>query len=142
MSFSFVQFCLTLSVASNVSFEFICSCDRLQIFLLSSFFHLIVLFIFVLFLFLSASLVKRQALGPTVKLAPIAGDMVDPAQAESVIEAIIAQFGRLDILVNNAGINLPERPFEEHTLADIQYIQRVNIDGPVNATKVEEKEKR
>ena len=39
-----------------------------------------------------------------VKAAAIKSDQGDPTQADALIKAVIAQFGRLDILVNSAGV--------------------------------------
>lgn len=56
----------------------------------------------------------------------ITADVSDPAQVESLIDAVIARFGRIDILVNNAGTtrdNLMMRMPEE----DWDLILRVNL---------------
>ncbi len=56
----------------------------------------------------------------------ITADVSDPAQVESLVEAVIAKFGKVDILVNNAGTtrdNLMMRMPEE----DWDLILRVNL---------------
>jgi len=45
----------------------------------------------------------------------VQGDLADPVGIAHMIEAVVAEFGRLDILVNNAAI------YEEHPIADISY---------------------
>jgi 3-oxoacyl-[acyl-carrier protein] reductase len=45
----------------------------------------------------------------------VQGDLADPAGIARMVEAVIAEFGRLDILVNNAGI------YEDHPIADVSY---------------------
>lgn len=44
-------------------------------------------------------------------------DLTDPAAVAALVEAVVAQFGRLDILVNNAAI------YEEHPLVEVSYAQ-------------------
>mmetsp|Transcript_27591 Transcript_27591/g.48944 ORF Transcript_27591/g.48944 Transcript_27591/m.48944 type:complete len:280 (-) Transcript_27591:498-1337(-) len=67
---------------------------------------------------------------------PIHGDTSDSSQAQTIVETIRTEVGRLDILVNNAGINLPEAPFEEQygTAGAWDKICKVNINGPMNMT--------
>jgi 3-oxoacyl-[acyl-carrier protein] reductase len=51
----------------------------------------------------AASVVARiEALG--VRAAAFAGDVSDPGSCQTVVDAVIAEFGALDVLVNNAGI--------------------------------------
>lgn len=49
-----------------------------------------------------ATLADLAALG--VPAAGVAADLSDPAEAERVVDAALARWGRLDLLVNNAGI--------------------------------------
>ncbi len=39
------------------------------------------------------------------KAVAIAGDVTKKANCESIVESVVAEFGKLDILINNAGIN-------------------------------------
>src|SRR3954447_8513796 len=48
----------------------------------------------------------------------LAGDIVDEATSEKLVEAAVTRFGRLDIAINNAGIaqsyvKLPQVPLDE-----------------------------
>lgn len=62
-------------------------------------------------------------------------DVSHPEQAEALIRAAIAKFGRLDILVNNAGTNIKARTFRELTPAAWDMMIRVNLDGAFYCTK-------
>jgi NAD(P)-dependent dehydrogenase (short-subunit alcohol dehydrogenase family) len=64
-------------------------------------------------------------------------DIAQPAEAQSLVRAVVEEMGAVDILVNNAGI------FEQHPIAGIAYEewqrswQRVlglNLFGPANLT--------
>lgn len=65
----------------------------------------------------------------------IQADVADPAQVESAVDDVIAQFGRLDIVVNNAGIGI-YHPLPTTNYADWQQAWRQTIDanliGPAN----------
>ena len=56
------------------------------------------------------------------------GDVSDPADAKSVVQRTIAQFGRLDILVNNAGIVVPGR-IDNTEEDDWDRTMRINLKG-------------
>jgi len=43
----------------------------------------------------------------------VPGDVLDPAQVEMMVEAVVKKWGRVDILVNNAGLGTPTMPVEE-----------------------------
>lgn len=51
-----------------------------------------------------AAEVVRELEGLDVRAAAFKADQADPSQVESLIKAVVDQFGRLDILVNNAGV--------------------------------------
>ena len=67
----------------------------------------------------------------------VGADMSDGADVKRMVDAAIAEFGRLDILVNNAGIDL------KHAVAEVDYQQwqrawqqviAVNLLGTANAS--------
>ncbi len=62
-------------------------------------------------------------------------DVGDENQARSVIERILAEFGRLDVLINNAGIDVTA-PIEELSVADFDRVVRVNLHGPFVMSKL------
>jgi gluconate 5-dehydrogenase len=67
-----------------------------------------------------------EALG--VRTMALACDVADPDQVRAVVDATIAQFGRIDVLVNNAGISWGA-PAEEMRLADWQKVLDTNLTG-------------
>lgn len=61
-------------------------------------------------------------------------DIRDAAQAEAVVEAAIARFGRIDVLVNNAGFG-QFGPFEEIEPEAIERQFATNVFGTFNVTR-------
>ena len=59
---------------------------------------------------------------------PVQMNMLDLAEIESAVAAVVAHFGRLDILVNNAGVS-PEDPAEDVTEANFDLTLGVNVKG-------------
>ncbi|MDQ4042608.1 MAG: SDR family oxidoreductase, partial [Actinomycetota bacterium] len=57
------------------------------------------------------------------------GDVSDEGAVRGMVEAAMAEFGRVDVLVNNAGIS-QITPAEETTLADWRRVLEVNLIGP------------
>ncbi len=55
-------------------------------------------------------------------------DVSKPAEVESVVNAAIAEFGRVDILVNNAGVSWGAMP-EEMPLEKWQHVIDINLTG-------------
>lgn len=56
---------------------------------------------------------------------PITVDIGEEASVKAMVEAVLAQWGRIDILVNNGGIE-SSRPFLELSLADYERVMRIN----------------
>ena len=65
----------------------------------------------------------------------VQGDIADPATAERVIAAGVAQFGRIDTLVNNAGIFVA-KPFTDYTQDDYAATIGVNLAGFFRITQL------
>jgi NAD(P)-dependent dehydrogenase (short-subunit alcohol dehydrogenase family) len=61
-------------------------------------------------------------------------DIRDEAQAQQVVAAALARFGRIDVLVNNAGYGL-FGAFEEHQAAAIERQFATNVFGTFNVTR-------
>jgi NAD(P)-dependent dehydrogenase (short-subunit alcohol dehydrogenase family) len=73
-----------------------------------------------------------RELGPQHRYASL--DVGDEAQWQGVLDALIAEAGRLDILVNNAGITGLDDAGHAHdpehaTLEEWHRVHRVNLDG-------------
>jgi 3-oxoacyl-[acyl-carrier protein] reductase len=64
----------------------------------------------------------------------IQADSADPRAIQSSIDKTVAELGGLDILVNNAGI-LRVAELKDISLEDIDAILRVNVRGPIVASK-------
>jgi NADP-dependent 3-hydroxy acid dehydrogenase YdfG len=60
--------------------------------------------------------------------AAYALDVTDKAQVASVVERVVARFGRLDVLINNAGV-MPIRPMAEVNTEEWDAMIDVNIKG-------------
>ena len=56
-------------------------------------------------------------------------DVTDTEQIESMVQAVMKEFGRIDILVNNAGINI-RKPVEELDEASWDLVQHTNLKAP------------
>jgi NAD(P)-dependent dehydrogenase (short-subunit alcohol dehydrogenase family) len=65
----------------------------------------------------------------------VQGDIADPATAERVIAAGLAEFGRIDTLVNNAGVFVA-KPFTEYTQGDYEQMTGVNLAGFFRITQL------
>jgi NAD(P)-dependent dehydrogenase (short-subunit alcohol dehydrogenase family) len=58
----------------------------------------------------------------------VATDITDPAACQRLVDAAVAEFGRLDILVNNAGIGTA-RPALKETPDEFRAVTDVNVHG-------------
>jgi 3-oxoacyl-[acyl-carrier protein] reductase len=68
------------------------------------------------------------------KAAAIKANMGDPAQSKALVDAAVAEFGRLDILVNNAG-TIAFAPLGAIDEKQVRSQFSVNVDGPIFATQ-------
>ena len=64
----------------------------------------------------------RRALG-------LAVDVTSAEQVESMVQAVVKEFGHIDILVNNAGINI-RKPIEEFDENSWDLVQDTNLKAP------------
>lgn len=62
-------------------------------------------------------------------------DVSREAEVERVLAAVVQRFGRLDILVNNAGVAGANKPTDELTEAEWDYVQGINVKGAFFGTK-------
>ena len=72
-----------------------------------------------------------------VRAIAIQSDQEDPASGKPLIDAVMAQFGRLDILVNNAAIAVQGRTVDDPDLDTINLDRqwRINVMGAVATTR-------
>ena len=65
------------------------------------------------------------------KALPLAVDVSKKESVDSMVAAVLAEFGRIDVLINNASIfsNLKKRPFDEIPPAEWQRVMEVNVNG-------------
>lgn len=86
--------------------------------------------------------INEIGLQETVKRAAQSGcrisahvvDVADSDQMERLPQAVLALHPRIDILVNNAGVSLAG-PFESYSLADLEWILRINLLGTIYGCK-------
>jgi short-subunit dehydrogenase len=69
-----------------------------------------------------------------VAVSEHAADVADPAAAESLREAVLAEHNRASVLINNAGVALLGR-FDEVSLADMEWLFGINFWGTVRMCK-------
>ncbi len=63
-----------------------------------------------------------------------AADVTDLPALEKIVDAIIAEHGRLDILINSAGINI-RGAIDELSPEEFSKVMQVNVDGTWNASR-------
>ena len=81
---------------------------------------------------LAAAASKARAAG--VAVSAHAADVADPAAAECLHEAVLAEHARVTVLINNAGVALLGR-FDEVSLADMEWLLAINFWGTVRMCK-------
>ncbi len=62
-------------------------------------------------------------------------DVSSEAETAKVLQDIAATFGRIDILVNNAGVAGANKPTDQLTEAEWDFVQAVNVKGVFFCTK-------
>ena len=75
---------------------------------------------------------EARALG--VKALVALADVANRQQVDSMIQAAIAEFGRIDILINNAAIR-PHKAFTEISVQDWEEVRGVVLDGAFYCTR-------
>lgn len=69
------------------------------------------------------------------KAIAVSADLSDPDAADTLIGAVLKEFGRLDILVNNAGM-IRRAPAEEFPLQDWNEVLQVNLTSPFRLSQL------
>jgi len=75
---------------------------------------------------------EARALG--VRALPVLADVADRAQVQAMVDAALAEFGRIDILVSNAAVR-PAKAFVELTQEDWEFARGVVLDGAFYCTR-------
>jgi 3-oxoacyl-[acyl-carrier protein] reductase len=70
-----------------------------------------------------------------IKALLLPADLTDEAQANTVVDKLVAETGRLDILVNNSGGLVKRAKIEETTLANWQKSLDINLTSAFLVTK-------
>ncbi len=65
-----------------------------------------------------------------VRAMPVRTDVTDEESVRAMVQATLAEFGRIDILINNAGVMSPGRLWEIPAKR-WDLVMRVNVRGPV-----------
>lgn len=73
-----------------------------------------------------------RSLGARVLAIPT--DVSDKEQCRGLIDAAVAEFGRIDTLINNAGISMHARFDELHDIEAVERITAINYFGSVYCT--------
>ena len=62
-------------------------------------------------------------------------DVASEAETSRVIGEVVAHFGGLNVLVNNAGVAGPNKPTDQLTEAEWDFVQAINVKGVFFCTK-------
>jgi NAD(P)-dependent dehydrogenase (short-subunit alcohol dehydrogenase family) len=62
-------------------------------------------------------------------------DVSKEAEVEQVLKQVAQRFGRIDILVNNAGVAGANKPTDQITEAEWDFVQAINVKGVFFGTK-------
>ncbi|MFC0588862.1 glucose 1-dehydrogenase [Novosphingobium aquiterrae] len=68
------------------------------------------------------------------KAVAVGADVADPAQAATLVDAALREFGRLDIVVNNSGV-YAFAPIEQFDPLEYHRMFGINVLGLLNVTK-------
>lgn len=62
-------------------------------------------------------------------------DLSDLASLRADLEALSQQVGGFDVVINNAAI-YPSKPFEQFSIDEFQFVQRINVDAGIVCVQV------
>lgn len=82
----------------------------------------------------NADAVVKSLVGSGCNAASVEADIADESQVDAMVEAALAQLGRIDILVNNAGI-APGMLIEDTPTEVLDRILAVNVRGTFLVTR-------
>lgn len=78
---------------------------------------------------------EAEAIAAEIGGTALACDVSDPAQCATLVDAVVARFGRLDVFVNNAGIGFMMRSLLDVVPADWDRVIGVNLSGAFYCTQ-------
>ena len=70
-----------------------------------------------------------------LKVLTIESDITDEVQVQHMVDFTVGKFGRIDILVNNAGTERINKPPEETSLEEWNFVIHTNVTGPFLCSK-------
>ena len=76
----------------------------------------------------------RQQLGAAERLLGVAADLARPEEAEYLVAAVLAAWGRIDVLINNAGVSM-RGPFSQLTNDTVRSLVDGNFLSSVWTTR-------
>jgi NAD(P)-dependent dehydrogenase (short-subunit alcohol dehydrogenase family) len=76
----------------------------------------------------SRNITKANPFAATANVAPVDGDIGDPATAARIVDTAVSRFGRIDVLINNAGVFI-SKPFTEYTAEDFNRLVSTTLAG-------------
>ena len=83
---------------------------------------------------LAGAEVTRAALGIPERTMALSADLTAPGQAQTLVDAILAAWGRLDLLINNAGLSM-RGSFSELSPATVTAVIDANLLTAIAATQ-------
>ncbi len=61
-------------------------------------------------------------------------DLADLVALRATLDALAAEHGGIDVVINNAAV-YPSKPFEDYTVEEHQFVQRINVDAGIVAVQ-------
>ncbi|EJL34913.1 SDR family NAD(P)-dependent oxidoreductase [Novosphingobium sp. AP12] len=61
-------------------------------------------------------------------------DLADLAALRPTLDALAESHGGIDVVINNAAV-YPSKPFEDYTIDEHQFVQRINVDAGIVAVQ-------
>ena len=80
--------------------------------------------------------IAEEAEGVGTEILAVPADVSRSAHVETLVGAVVEQFGRIDVLINNAGLLGPRVPIEEYPEDKWRSVLEANLTGPFLLTKV------
>ena len=78
----------------------------------------------------------KQAQEEIGEIDSLLSDVTDPEDWERLYRYVDEKYGRIDVLVNNAGSGVSVKEVTDQSIADIDYIIRLNLNSVVYGTRV------